>query len=414
MSPEPANPSIASPVRAPTIPLDPPPPWTTAGHSDPRPWFTRALSGPRVVHDPVADVWHVFRHEDVRAFYRETDDWSTARRLERIPPEERVVRLLTTDPPAHAPLRRFFAHAYRPRRIEAMVPRMRTVCARLIDEALGRGQIEVVSGLAAPLAATMIRELIGVPEADEGRFRVLHATLGRLATPDSPRMSLYMGGSQAEDQRAASAYFEELVARRRVEPKDDMVSDLARIPADEFEGRVDVGALLNEQLGAGQNTTVHLVGNLLGLLHQHPDQLRRVRNEPSLVEGAVEETLRFAAPLQARPRLSARPLLLHGVAIPDGATGLGWIQAANLDPRVFPEPERFDVTRRSPHHLAFGHGEHFCLGAWLARRAARIALETWLARVGDSVLETEEPLAPVADFLVRGYQRVPILIQRRR
>jgi cytochrome P450 len=397
------------------LPADIAPPWTVEGHRDPRPFFARMLAERPVAYDPKAGVWHLFRLTDVQAFYREPDDWSTARRLERLPPEQRFVRLLTSDPPLHQSLRQFFSHAYRPRRIESMVPRMRRVCAKLIDEALERGRLDISTDLASPLAATMIRDLIGVPEEDESRFPVLHGTLGHLESADDPDacMSLYMGGTEAEDQRAVSAYFEELVARRRAEPQDDMVSDLARIPADRFEERLDVGALLNEQLGAGQNTTMHLIGNMIWRLLDHPEELAKLRTRPELAESAVEETLRHASPLQARPRVSARPLRVHGVDIPDGATGLGWIQAANLDPEAFSEPHRFQIDRSPNHHIAFGYGEHFCLGAWLARRAARVTLEEWLARVGSFEALDPEGIEPIPDFLVRGPSALHVAVQPR-
>lgn len=397
------------------LPADLPPPWTLEGHRDPHPWMVRMLEERPVAFDAESGVWHVFRYEDVRAFYRETGDWSTARRMELLPPEERGVRLLTTDPPDHQPLRDFFSRAYRPRRMERMEPRMRDLCVRLLDAALERGQVDVVAELAAPLATAMIRDLIGVPEEDEHRFRVHFETLGELKSEKDPesRMQLYMGGATADDHRAANDYFRELVARRREEPRDDMVSDLARIPAADFEGRLDVGALLNEQLGAGQNTTVHLIGNMMSLLLQHPEEFRKVVARPELVEAAVEETLRYASPLQARPRLSARALSLHGAAIPDGVPGLGWLQAANLDPRIFPEPLSFDVARSPNHHLAFGYGEHFCLGAWLARRAARVVLEEWIARVGDCEALGDGIADYVPDFIVRGRARLPVAVKAR-
>ena len=394
------------------LPVDLPPPWTREGHRDPHPWMARMLEERPVAFDPESEVWHVFRYADVQAFHRETGDWSTARRMQRLPEEERVVRLLTTDPPDHQPLRELFSRAYRPRRMEGMEPRMRGVCVGLIDAALARGQLDVVADLAAPLAAAMIRDLLGVPEQDESRFRVHFETLGELKSEKDPesRMLLYMGGATADDHRAATEYFRELVARRRAEPRDDMVSDLARIPAEDFEGQLDVGALLNEQLGAGQNTTVHLIGGMMALFLEHPEQFEKVRARPELVESAVEETLRYASPLQARPRLSARALSIHGAQIPDDAQGLGWIQAANLDPRVFRDPLRFDVTRSPNHHLAFGYGEHFCLGAWLARRAARVALQEWIARVGDFEPLAASAIERVPDFIVRGPARVPVSV----
>ena len=259
-----------SPATA--FPTDLPPPWTPEGLGDSHRWLERMLEEYPVAYDAESEVWHFFRYADVQAFYSDSGDWSLARRLERIPPEQRFVRLLTTDPPAHQALRNFFSRAYRPRRIEGMEPRMRSVCGRLIEEGLERGKLDVVADVASPLAATMIRDLIGVPEEDESRFKVHSEVLGPLSAEGETRMVLYSGGVDAEDQRVVSAYFEELVAERRKNPRDDMGSDLARIPADEFEDRLDVGALLNEQLGAGQNTTVHLIGNLMTVLLEHPGE----------------------------------------------------------------------------------------------------------------------------------------------
>lgn len=397
------------------LPTDLPPPWTFEGHRDPHPWMARMLEERPLAFDPESGVWHVFRYADVQAFYRDTGDWSTARRMEFLPAEERTVRLLTTDPPAHAKLRDFFSRAYRPGRVQGMVPRMRDISGRLIAAGLERGRLDVVADLAAPLAATMIRDLIGVPEEDEARFKVAFETLGELKSESDPdsRMRLYAGGSAADDHRAATDYFEELVAKRRSHPRDDMVSDLARISSDEFEGRLDVGALLNEQLGAGQNTTVHLIGDMMALFLENPEQFEKVRARPERVNSAVEEALRYASPLQARPRISARALRIHGVEVPEGATGLGWLQAANLDPTVFPDPLRFDVEREPNHHLGFGYGEHFCLGAWLARGAARAVLGEWLARVGDFELLGPDAIERVPDFIVRGQLRIPLAVKAR-
>ncbi len=254
----------------------------------------------------------------------------------------------------------------------------------------------------------MISELIGVPEDEQDRFKVSFAILGHLKHADDPesRPALYMGAVDEDDQRVVDEYFEELIARRRAQPCDDLVSDLAQIPETQGGGKLDVGALLNEQLGAGQNTSVHLIGNMISLLLSHPDQLERVREHPELIRSTVEESLRYVSPLQARPRVSTRALELHGVRIPEGARGLGWIQAANLDPDVFPDPERFDIGRSPNHHIAFGYGEHFCLGAWLARMAARVVLEEWLASIQDCGHAGDGSLELVPDFILRGPARL--------
>ena len=221
-------------------------------------------------------------------------------------------------------------------------------------------------------------------------------------------MVLHAGGTATEEQRVLNEYFDELIARRRSEPRDDLVSDLAGIPAEQFGEKFDVGVLLNEQLAAGQGTTTHLIGNMIALFHEHPEQLAKVRADPKLVPSAIEEVLRYVSPLQARPRINTRPLEVDGIAIPEGALGLAWLQSANLDPDAFEDPGRFDVQRSPNHHIAFGYGEHFCIVAWHARMEARIALEEWLLSIERYRLADEGPQQWTQDFVVRGPSRLQV------
>lgn len=393
------------------------PPWTADGIADPRPWFAEALESERVVHDPRAGLWHIFRHEDVRDFLRQPDVWSTAKRMERVDPSQRIVRLLTSDPPNHTALRHHFNHAYRPRRIAAMEPSIRRRAGELIDHGLATGSLDVVADLAVPLTREVIGELIGVrgEDLEECARLAIRNPLGTTEDgPDGePVPIIWMGAGEPENNRHFDAYFRTLIDERRLAPKDDLVTALAGIALapSTTDGVLNLGALLDEQFGAGQNTTVHLIGTLLHSLLERPDDLARLRADRSLVPAAVEEGLRWTAPLQARPRISTRPVTIGTTEIPANAIGLAWSQAANLDPRRFDDSLEFRLDRTDNAHLSFGFGEHFCLGAALARLEVRVAMEEWLARVGACQRLEDGPPAWIDSYMLRGLRHLRVAVE---
>jgi cytochrome P450 len=385
-------------------------PWTAAGNADPYPWFEYMLRERPVAYDAERDIWHIFRYGDVQEFLGGWDDWSTAKRLEQVPPDQRVVRLLTSDPPEHSRLRGLCRHAYRPRRVAALEPVIRQSCRDLLMANLERGRFDVVADFAAPLTAIVICQILGVPLADneelQRKFRVV---LSQVARGEGGGSALYLGGTPAAETEVLRAHFDRLIRDRREDPQDDLLSDLATktavgLPDDD----VDVATLLNEQRNAGQNTTVHLIASMIAFLAQQPDQLELLRDRPELAELAVEETARYSCPLQARPRISTREMTIDGITIPAGSTGLAWLQSANLDPTVFADPLRYDVTRAPNHHIAFGWGEHFCIGAKLGRLECVIAIEEWLRLVGDYRLLDQGPLHWSPDFVLRGLEDLTV------
>lgn len=397
------------------------PPWTPEGQQDPYPWFAEALAGPSVVYDDRADVWHIFHHEDVRSFLRDADVWSVAKRMERVPPEQRIIRLLMSDPPGHSRLRQHFSHAYRPRRIAVMEARVREVAIELIEHALDAGTCDIVGDIAVPLTRTIIGELIGVPGEDleDCARHAIKNPLGTVARDDDgeDHVVIWMGAGEPENNRHFNAYFRDLIEERRRAPRDDLISALAQMRLDDtgdLSGQLNIGALLDEQFGAGQNTTVHLLGTMLATFAEQPDQLRKVRHDRALVPLAVEEALRYCAPLQARPRISTTATVLAGNAIPEGAVALAWLQAANVDPREFDRPLTFDCTRTHNSHVSFGFGEHYCLGAALARIEIRVMLEEWLDRVREfHRVDEGTPLSWMPTYMLRGLNRLDLEVTPR-
>lgn len=283
--------------------------------------------------------------------------------------------MLNSDDPDHRRLRNLVHKAFTPRIIADLAPRIEAICNQLLDQALAKGTIDLVTDFALPLPVTIIAELIGIPEADRPRFR--HWTERFVVTP-TPLNMLRMIPSIRQFMRFAR----DLAAQRRRQPQDDLLSGLAQAE-DQGEQLSDdeLVAMVFLLLVAGHETTVNLIANGTFALLTHPDQMALLRKNPALVESAVEEMLRFDGPVMTTELNFARqPIELHGVTIPKGAVVLPVLLSANRDETVFPNPDQFDIQRSPNRHLGFGHGIHYCLGAPLARLEAQIAFRTLLAR----------------------------------
>lgn len=280
------------------------------------------------------------------------------------------------------------------------------IAADLLAGLPAPGTADLVSGYALPLPVTVICELFGVPEADR---TVFHAWSNELVMPASPQT----GASAA---RALGAYLADLIHRKRGAQEADLLSDLvatAREPGAESpltsEELLGMAFLL---LVAGHETTVNLISATVHALLTHPGQLELLRSEPELVGSAVEEALRHYAPVHATAfRFAAEPLDLAGTHIPAGDAVQISLAAASRDPLHFPDPDRFDLRRQGPAHLAFGHGLHHCLGAPLARTEATIAVRLLLHHCPDLTLATDPAgLTWRTSMLVRGLSELPVRI----
>ncbi|MEV4896404.1 cytochrome P450 [Nonomuraea sp. NPDC055795] len=310
--------------------------------------------------------------------------------------------MLQVDPPEHTRLRRVVAKDFTPRRVEALRPRVQEITDELIDAMEMNGSAELIDEFAFPLPIIVICELLGVPAEDRELFR---AWSGRLVNP-----SFDPEGTRVRQQAARDthAYFARLVAERRADPRDDLVSALAN------GGDLDERELLSTLtllLIAGHETTVNLIGNGMLALLRNPDQLALLRGEPELLPDAIEEFLRFDGPVErSTPRFAAEDMEIAGVAVPRGAMVHISLGAAGSDPAAVSSPRELDITRRDNRHLAFGHGIHFCLGAPLARLEGRIAIGTLLARLPGLALDcAEEELAwRPPGSVVRGLTRLPV------
>jgi hypothetical protein len=346
-----------------------------------------------------AGFWAVSRFADVYAVSSDPVTFSSERTL--ISPPGLVPTIQSLDPPRHDRLRALVSLAFTPSRVRAMEPRVRAIARELLDGFAAEGRADLVSQYARHIPSRVIGEMIGIPEDRIPAF--LHWTEAMVELPQ--------GRSQAESiQNPAASIYQEfgaLLDARRRKQRDDLMSAL--IDA-ELEGR----KLTQEELlgfcfvlvVAGNDTTTNLIANGAVLLAEHPEQRRLLAADPSLLDGAIEEMLRYEAPAQALPRRLTRDAVLHGQTLPEGAQLFLLWGSANRDEREFEEADRFDVRRRIKRHLGFGQGIHFCLGKSLARLEARVAFEELLARAPGYELAGPAPWLP--SMWARAHASVPV------
>ncbi|GAB3984096.1 cytochrome P450 [Plantactinospora veratri] len=312
------------------------------------------------------------------------------------------------DPPDHTRLRRLAAPDFSQRRVAGYRPRIEETAARLVDRAAGRGTFDLVSAIAAPLPITVIADLLGVAGVDEAAFaRYGLAIGGALDGVRSVRQGRRLVAARAE----VDAIFTELVARRRREPGDDLVSRLVAAEGREITS-AELLAMCTLLLIAGFETTVNLIGNAVHALLGHPEQWALLREDPSLAAAVVEETLRYDAPVQRAARVAHEEVEIAGALVRPNDWVITLLGAANRDPEVYPHPDRFDITRgHGTDHLAFSSGIHYCLGASLARLEGEVALATIAERLD---LVPAGPVSRRRSATIRGFLRLPVAVRPHR
>ncbi len=289
--------------------------------------------------------------------------------------------LANMDPPDHTRIRRLVVRAFTPRRVEQLREPVQRTADDLLDAIAPRGRADLIADYAAPLPITVICDLLGVAPEDRRDFR---AWTDELITPDRARPEAAKAAVVAMVE-----FFAALIGRKRAEPADDLLSALVAVRDDEDRLTEDeLTSLAFLILLAAYENTVHLIGNAVLALLDHPEQLAALRAEPARIGAAIEEFARYdgPAPLAIR-RFPVEDLTIGGVTVPAGETVLLSLASANRDEQQFTDPDTLDLTRRENGHLALGHGIHYCLGAPLARLETEIALATLLRRFPDLALD---------------------------
>jgi cytochrome P450 len=388
--------------------------------ADPYPTYARLRSSAPVYRAALPDgrgVWLITRYEDVLAVLKDkrfVKDWRgalTPEQLAQVPPIPEVMKplsrnMLDTDPPDHERLRALVSKAFTPRLIERLRPRVQAISDGLLDAVQDRGEMDLIDDYAFPLPITVIAELLGVPAEDRNNFREWSdAAVSGNASQE------YMEEILIPHMQAFTDYLRALFEEKRANPGDDLVSALVR--AEEAGDRLSEDELLGMVfllLVAGHETTVNLIGNGVLALLQHPDQLRKLEEDPSLIKPAVEELLRYDGPVEtSTERFAREDVEIGGQVIPRGEMVLVVLAAADHDPERFSDPDELDITRTDNRHLAFGKGIHHCLGAPLARMEGQIAISTLLRRMRNLRLKgSPESLSWRPGMILRGLRGLPV------
>ncbi|MFD0358901.1 cytochrome P450 [Streptomyces sp. NPDC127110] len=356
-------------------------------------------------------MWLVVGHEACRTAFtdpRLSRDWRRSGDVGQIINAEQdhpaLAHMLMSDPPDHTRLRRLVAREFTPRRIEALAPRIQQITDELLDamEADGDRRGDLVEAFAFPLPMTVICELLGVPALDREAFRgwsneMVARTSAEAEARAYEEMPRYLGG---------------LIDAKRAEPGDDLLSAMIHA-VDEGGDRLSPAELVGMcvlLLIAGHETTVNMIGNGMRALFAHPGQLADLRADLGLLDGAIEEMLRYDGPVETcTERLALEDVEMGGTVIPKGSAVLIAMADADRDPARFEDPDRFDIRRDARGHIAFGHGLHYCLGAPLARMEGRIALRSLLERFPDLEGDADAArLSWVPGMLIRGVRELPV------
>jgi cholest-4-en-3-one 26-monooxygenase len=354
--------------------------------------------------------WAVTRHQDVLAVSKDPARFSSQRGGTNIPdyaPSDLSVMqlmMINMDPPQHAKYRKLARTGFTPKMVNRIEPHVRRAAAEIIDRVAGAGECDFVRAISAELPLMVLCEIMGVPQED--RAKLFHWS-NRLIGFDDPEFQ-----TSLTDAREAAAevwmYANQLAMQRQAAAADaDLVSALVHAQVDgEKLTEMEIGSFFLLLAVAGNETTRNLIsGGMLTLL-EHPDERRRLLADPALLPTAVEEMLRWVSPVMHFRRTATRDTELRGQAIREGDKVVLYYISANRDEDVFPDAHRFDVGRTPNDHIAFGVGEHFCLGSSLARLEIRIMFEELLRRLPD--LELAGPVRRLRSNFINGWKEIPV------
>ena len=394
-------------------------PLTTEFRVDPHPSYRQLREVDPVHWSPFLGFWVLTRYADCVSVLRDAKRFSVDPRdlaiyetlMQGVGEQRPLVQMerkwmLMLNPPDHTRLRTLVTKAFTPRVVENMRPRIQAITDELLDRVQPAGRMDIIADLSFPLPVIVIAQMLGVPAEDRDKFKSWTTDLARTLDPIISPEVLDAGDAAT---LAFTDYFKTLVAKRRKDPQDDLLSAL--IVAEEKGERLTEEELIATAvllLGAGHETTMNLIGNGMLALFRHPDQMGKLRADSSLIANAVEECLRFDGPVQMTARTAVEDVEIDGKAITKGQQAVIVLAAANRDPAQFAHPDQFNIAREENPHIAFSHGIHYCLGAPLARGEAQIVINTLLRRLPNLRLATEE-LEWRDTVTIRGLKSLPVL-----
>lgn len=377
---------------------------------DPYPVLADLRAREPVHYDAQLNRYFFTRHDDVQEILRDLSLWSDPRRAavgtftrEFLGREGEEPSMLLMDDPGHRRLRSLVKHPFTPRAIERWRPRVRAVAEEMVA-AIEADEFEFIGALAGPLPTRVIAEVLGLDPESHGQFKEWSDVSVRVGFNPAPTPEAV---SQMEKAQASlNAFFLSEIENRKSALGEDLLSDMVRAEeeGDQLSDQ-EIVRMCNLLLIAGNVTTTDLLGNAVKALIDFPEEQQKLRARPELLPAAVEEVLRYDSPVVNSGRIASRELVMGGVAIAEGQSLSVSLAAANRDPEIYPEPDRFDIERIDRHHQAFGGGRHFCLGSHLSKLEAEEGLRALLGRFED-LRQAEAGFEYAATPSFRGFEHL--------
>lgn len=383
---------------------------------DPFPWYAALLEHAPVLPQPDGSVL-LSRHADLERIYKDTGLYSSDKKVAFAPKfgagsplyEHHTTSLVFSDPPLHTRVRKIMTSALTPRAIQRMEPGLIATVDHLLDRMAGKDRVDLIEDFASSIPIQIIGNLLDVPMDERGPLRDWSLAILGALEPTLSDAQLKRGHDSVTEFKT---YLEDLVARRRASPGDPETDVLTRLIRGEgADAQLSEIELLQNCifiLNAGHETTTNLIGNGLALLGDHPQEKARLQDDPALIAPAIEEFLRYASPNQLGNRETTAAIEIDGLSVPKGTNLHLVIGAANRDPAVFDDPQRFDITRKPNRHLAFAGGPHVCVGLTLARLEGRIAIGRLLNRFPN--YRIADGREPGGRMRFRGYAKLPAVM----
>jgi len=379
-------------------------------HEDPYPTYAALREHAPAYRNDALDFWALSRHADVLAAFKDTELFSNDHGVSLDPeswgPQATAgTSFLALDPPRHTRLRGLVSKGFTPRRVAALEQSIRELSIAYLDPLVGAGRFDFVDELAGKVPMDVISEMLGVPRADRPELRrradlLVHREEGHTGVPPEGVAAFAW----------IRSYFRAMIAARRKQPGDDLLSVLLEIESDgERLEENEILSFANLMIVAGNETTTKMLANAVYWLWRNPEQRALVREDPARIPDWVEETLRFDNSTQMLARRVTRDFELHGRTLRAGDRALLLVGSANRDERAFERASEYDLVRDTTQSLSFGRGVHFCLGAALARLEGRVVLEEWWKRFPDYEIEPAGAVR-VHSINVRGFAALPVKV----
>ncbi|MGG3280427.1 cytochrome P450 [Paenibacillus solani] len=372
--------------------------WDTNGLL-PLEWFRKMRTESPVAGSEGNGVWNVYKYEDVKAVFTNYEVFSSQGLSSSEEPIESSI--LRQDPPKHRQLRKLVSHAFTPRMIESLAPKIQEITSSLLDEAEKKGKMDIVADLASPLPITVIAEMLGVSMEDRERFK---AWSDALVGDD--------GDAYYQCQREMSEYFSEIADDRRRHPQDDLITKLVEARIDnEHLTDIEIIGFCILLLVAGNETTTNLISSAVLAIDSLPEVRSELLADRSLIPGALEEVFRYFSPVQTMFRLVKEDTVLRGQELKQGQIVNIWMASANHDEDIFEQPDVFNIHRNPNPHLGLGSGIHYCLGSQLARMESRIVIEALLDRFPEYRRDRSVELERMDSRMMFALKELPIILR---